>query len=95
MVLNSLPDKVWVRRDNFLPVKAEYYDNEGKCIRSVEALNVQDIQGHPTVVKSVAKDLLRNGTLMEYSNVQYDIDLSDDIFAERYLRRRLAGSIHN
>ena len=26
-------------------------------------------------------------TVMEYSDVEYDIDLPDDIFSERYLRK--------
>ena len=80
--------KVWIRKDNFLPVKAEYYDATGKLLRSIEALGFEDIQGYPTVVKSVAKDQVRNGqTVMEFSNVHYDIDLSEDIFTERYMRQ--------
>ena len=50
--------------------------------------SVQDINGHPTIMKSLAKDLERNGqTMMEFTNVQYDVGLTDDIFTERYLRR--------
>ena len=80
--------KVWIRKDTFLPVKAEYYDADGELMRSIEALSIEDIQGYPTVIKSVAKDLVRNGqTVMEFSNIQYDIKLTESIFAERYLRQ--------
>ncbi|MCB9748042.1 MAG: outer membrane lipoprotein-sorting protein [Candidatus Omnitrophica bacterium] len=79
---------IWVDKVNFLPMRAEYYDNENKLIRSIEALEVEDIQGHPTVKKSVARDLNRGGkTVMEFSNVQYDVGLTENIFAERYLRK--------
>ena len=79
---------IYVRKDNFLPVKAEYFNPEGKLIRTVEAITVQDIQGIPTVTQSKAVDVERGGeTLMEFTNVQYDIGLKEDIFAERYLRR--------
>ena len=53
-----------------------------------EALKVQTIQGYPTVTSSRMQDLQRKGeTIIEYSDVAYDIGLPDDIFTERYLRR--------
>jgi len=79
---------VWVRKDNFLPVKAEYYNEKDSLIRSIEALEIKDIQGFPTVTKSAAKDLVRGGqTTMEFSNSTYNVGLTDDIFSERYLRQ--------
>ena len=79
---------VWVNKDNFIPVKAEYYDKEDKLIRSIEAIEIKDIQGYPTVVKSVAKDFIRGGqTIMEFGNIEYNVGISEDIFTERYLRR--------
>lgn len=79
---------IWISRANFLPVKAEYYNAENNLIRSIEALEIQDIQGHATAVKTIARDLERKGeTVMEFSNVQYDTGLTDDVFTERYLRK--------
>jgi outer membrane lipoprotein-sorting protein len=79
---------VWIDKASFIPTKAEYYNGQDELIRIIEALDVSDIQGKPTVVKSIAKDLERGGeTAMEFSNVKYDISLTEDIFAERYLRR--------
>ena len=79
---------VQIRKDNFLPVKAEYYDDQEKLIRSIEALKVEDVQGYPTVVSSKAVDLLRGGeTTMSFNNVRYDVGIGEDVFAERYLRR--------
>ena len=71
-----------------MPIKAEYYDEENKLIRVIEAVEVAPIQGKPTVIKSMAKDLQRGGrTVMEFINPAYDIGLTESIFAERYLRR--------
>ncbi len=79
---------LYVRKDNFLPAKAEYYNGDGKVIRTIEALDIKDIQGYPTVMRSKAVDVERGGeTLMEFKDVQYDAGLTEDIFAERYLRR--------
>ena len=79
---------IWVRKHDFLPFKSEYYDADDQLIRSIEALDIRDVQGNPTVMKSVAKDLQRGGeTEMEFSNIKYDNEIEDSIFAERYLRR--------
>lgn len=79
---------VWIDRKTFLPRKAEYYDRKGKLYRTVEATKVETIQGHPTVIESVAADLVAGTkTTNTFSKVKYDIGLKDRIFAERFLRR--------
>jgi len=79
---------VWIDKNNFLPMKAEYYNATGKLIRAVEALEVKDVQGHPTAVRSKATYLERKGeTVIDFTNVVYDIGLEDSIFTERYLRQ--------
>lgn len=80
--------KVWIDKATFLPKKAEYTDAEGKVYRVVEALEVKEIQGFPTVVKSRVQDLKSGGnTVSTFSDVQYNLGLPDDVFSERYLRR--------
>lgn len=79
---------VWIDKNNFMPMKAEYIDKQGQKYREVEALEVKEIQGHPTVTRSRVKDLLTGGhTVSEFSEIKYDIGLEEDIFSERYLRR--------
>ena len=71
-----------------MPMKAEYYNDRDELVRSIEALKVETVQGHPTVTESLAKDIQRGGeTTMTFSNIRYDVGLTEDIFAERYLRR--------
>jgi len=79
---------MYIDKKTFLPMKIEYLDKQGKKYREVEALEVEDIQGFPTVTKSIVKDLMAGGnTVSEFTDIQYDIGLSDDVFTERYLRR--------
>lgn len=79
---------VWIDKATFMPMKAEYYDGNGKKYRVVEALAVKEIQGHPTVTRSQASNLESGGnTVSEFSDVKYDVGLPDDLFTERYLRR--------
>lgn len=79
---------LWIDRSHFLPMKAEYYDNNGKKYRVVEALEVNEIQGHPTVTKARVQDLNSGGnTVSVFSNIKYDLGMEESIFTERYLRR--------
>jgi len=80
--------KIWIDRQTFIPVKAEYLDREGKLYRVVEALQVKEIQGFHTVTKSSVKDLRTGGhTVSTFSDIRYDLSLPDKVFSERYLRR--------
>ena len=79
---------VWIDKKTFMPVKAEYLDNQNRKYRIVEALEIKQIQGMPTVVKSRVQDLLGGGeTVSEFKSVKYNIGLKDEVFTERYLRR--------
>jgi len=79
--------KMWIHKTSFIPVKAECYNEKGEKIREAQALDVQQIQGFPTVTKSQMKDL-RTGstTTISYNKVEYNTDLTEDLFSERYLR---------
>lgn len=79
---------VWIDKNSFMPVKAQYFDQQGKMIKEIQALKVEDIQGFPTVTRSKASNLLTgSSTVSEFSDIDYDVGLTDDIFTERYLRR--------
>jgi len=78
---------VSIDRKTYMPMKMEYYDKNDKVYRTIESAKVEIIQGFPTVVKSIVSDLKTGGkTVMEFSDIKYDIDLKD-VFSERYLRR--------
>lgn len=80
--------EVWIDKDTFLPRKAEYYDKNGKLYRRVEATKLETIQGHPTVLESVASDLnAGTSTTNTFTIVKYDVGLKERIFTERFLRR--------
>ena len=79
---------MYIHKDTFLPIQTEYFDKKGDKYKIYTALNVETIQGRPTITKSEAKNLKTGGnTIMEYSKVSYDNGLPDEIFTERYLRK--------
>ena len=63
--------KMWIDKKTWLPVKSEYLDKEKNIYRIIEALDIKEIQGIPTVVKARAADLLsKNETIIEFSNIK-------------------------
>lgn len=79
---------VWIDKNTYLPVKAEYFNSENVPIKIIEALQIKEIQGIPTVVESRATDLQNQSTTVSsFSQIQYNIGLTEDTFTERYLRR--------
>lgn len=79
---------IWVDKQSYMPVKAEYFDKNGHKYRVVESLEIKDIQGFPTVIKSRVQDLDSGGeTVSVFKDIKYNIGLKDQIFTERYLRR--------
>ena len=86
---------VSIDRKTFIPMKMEFYDKKNKLYRIIESQKVELIEvkdgaktnKFPTVVKSVVSDLNTGSkTVMEFTDVKYNINLKD-IFTERYLRR--------
>jgi outer membrane lipoprotein-sorting protein len=79
---------VKIDKNSFVPMKAEYFDKSGKLYRTIEALEVKDVQNYPTVIRMKAADLNSgSNTVMEFSDIAYDVGLTDNIFTERFLRR--------
>lgn len=87
---------VQIDRQTYMPMKMEFFDKNEVLYRVIESKKVEAIKAkegdkeaeYMTVTESVVKDLKSEGTTeMTFSNVQYNLGISDDIFTERYLRR--------
>ena len=77
----------WIDKQHFLPMKIEYADAGGNIYREVEVLEVDSIDGHPTVVKSRVNDLDSGGhTDMQFRYIAYDVGMPEEVFTERSLR---------
>ncbi|NBC22742.1 MAG: outer membrane lipoprotein-sorting protein, partial [Gammaproteobacteria bacterium] len=77
----------WIDRATFLPMKIDYTNPAGEVYRRVEAQEVEEFQGHPTVTRTLVSDLAGNGTTeMRFRNIAYDIGLPEEVFSERSLR---------
>ena len=79
---------VWIDKTTFLPMKAEYYDAQGKVYRRMQVLEVKEVDGYPTVVRAKMEDLNTGGyTELTFQKVKYNLGIPDKVFTERYLRK--------
>ncbi len=80
--------KNWIDKKTFLPVKTAYFDAQDKVIKKYTVLQVAEINGFPTVLKSQMEDLQTGGkTVLSFDKVEYNLNLPDNVFTERFLRR--------
>lgn len=96
-VLNAVPKNkqsvefssytVTISKSNFLPVESIYFNQNKQAVRKMTVLDVKNIAGNPTVIKSRITDLSNNSyTEMQFRKVKYDIGLPKNIFSERSMR---------
>ncbi len=95
-VIQAVPKKVefyskvvfWIRKSNFIPSKADFFDTKGEYEKQGKFTEVKNIQGINTATH-IEMHNVKNGrtTLVDLSNIAYDKGLKDDIFTERYMKR--------
>ncbi|WDP93354.1 MAG: outer membrane lipoprotein-sorting protein [Desulfobacter sp.] len=85
-----------INRRTFVTEKLEFYKKGGRLYRTMEALEVKNIAAldngrpvsYPTVVKSKACNLSTGSvSLMTVTDIEYNPELGEKVFSERYLRR--------
>lgn len=78
---------VEIDKASSLPVVINFFKSDGTNYRRVESVQIETVQGFPTVLRSKVSDLTNGGyTLMEFRGTEYNIDLPEDVFSERSLR---------
>jgi hypothetical protein len=80
--------KYWVEKKNYIPVKVEFYDHNGKVYRTYESEKIMNLSGYPTIVKRVMKasDGSRTEILVNPKSVKYNLGLNKNIFSVRSLK---------
>jgi hypothetical protein len=78
---------VKIDKFNFLPIETIYFDQSNRAARKMTVLQVKNIDGIATVMKSRITNLSNNSyTEMQFRHVKYNLGLPDNIFSERSMR---------
>lgn len=96
-VLTPKPDAavIWgrieerVRRDDFMPLWARYYDERGALTRTITFSGFRVMGGRlvPTVMTVVPTDKPAERTVIRYRDLAFDVGLEPSFFSLRQLRR--------
>ncbi len=78
---------VWIDKKTHLPLRAEYYDKRGRLYRTLVTEKIDTIDGIPTPVRIRAESADGGSTVVEFTEIRYNIGIPDSLFTERYLRR--------
>lgn len=81
---------MWVDRDNFIPLKLDYFDEDDPELHQKRLLcrEIRDIEGVPTPMKAVMVDMEDNSdTVIEYQEITYQVELPEELFTTRGMKR--------
>ena len=80
--------RIWVDAERWLPLRIEYYDRRDRRLKVLSQGGIEAIDGIWTATKLIMETPRRNSrTLMQYTDVRYDIGLADGDFEQTALRR--------
>lgn len=81
---------MWVIKESFVPIIIDYYDEDDPnlWLKRLVQSDIKMIDDIPTAMKSVMYNQLdKTQTEMELLEIEYDVELSDDMFTERNLKK--------
>jgi outer membrane lipoprotein-sorting protein len=95
-VIESIPKKPYkgfarkisyIDSQNFLPLKEEYYNKKDKLARVMTLEKIETIEDIPTAtVRKMENVKKKQYTIVEFSNIVYNVGIKENIFTERYLK---------
>jgi len=78
----------FVRKDNYVPIRVDFYDKSGKLLKRSTVLDLQKIQGNWTPMKMRMHNVQTNHkTVMTVKKVEYDVKIPDKIFSKTNLEK--------
>lgn len=79
-----------LQKEPLVPIQVEYFDEEGVLVRQIDFDDVQTVSGRtiPLRMTVLPVEKPQERTVMQYRQVQFDIDLVEDYFSLRQLKGR-------
>ncbi len=80
---------VWVDRNNFVPLKEQFFALSGMLLKEMNILEIKKIGGRfvPVKIKMENKQRKNSYTILEMKKVVIDAPLSNSVFSKRNLER--------
>ena len=79
---------LWFRKDNYIPQKAELFDQRGEVQRELVCSDIRQVDGIWTIHKMVMTNIQTgHSSTLEMKSVKYNIDLADSLFTVSSIER--------
>lgn len=80
--------KLWISKEHYLQMKAEYYDEDGELVHTLYGKDVKEMGGRllPSILEVVPADEPDQKTVVKQSNMKFDIGISPDFFSIQNLK---------
>lgn len=79
----------WADKERFVSIRIDYYDDDGKLLKRLILSDYDTVDGQLYPKKMVMTNLQEGGnTVIETEAAQFNLNLPDEIFTTRYLKRR-------
>jgi hypothetical protein len=77
----------WVRKDNFLPIRGEFFNKDGKLWKVLEVPKMEKKPDGTWLVKltKMSDVIARRATVMEILSYQINVPIDDGVFTDRFL----------
>ena len=87
--------QTWIRKGNFIQARSQVCELRGNRIKFFTSSEIEQIDGVWTV-KRLQVVTTRNGrqehaSVLQLNNVQYNIDVPDEVFTTEYMKRSLGS----
>jgi len=74
---------LWVTKDRYLNLRAEYYDEDGHLVNTMEGSDIKNLGGRdlPSHMEMVPADKKGQKTVLDYQSLKFDTSIPDDFFS--------------
>ena len=80
--------KMWVRKNDYMPLKMEFYDQDKKLLKVMTNKNITNIDGHITPKKITMKNQQKGTkTILNLEKIEFNIEIPQRVFTTRYMKR--------
>lgn len=80
---------VWVSKEEYLELRAEFYDETGVLINIMKGMNIQEFDGRmiPARMEMIPVDKEGHKTVLEYHSMEFNEDIPERFFSVQNMRR--------
>ena len=80
---------MWISKEGYLELRADYYDEDLEIIKSMIGSNVQKMGGRtiPVHWEMIPYDKPGQKTVMDYNNIKFNIKIRESFFSQQNMKR--------